>query len=298
MGILSKYASEQKIVSILNVTNIVIHQNVSSIKDNLVMDILFECEHDLSDEVEWSVTYVGSSITDRYDQVLTEVVNEHPITKGKHQIRLDCSAPDLTKVPENDRLGTSVLSVRGKYRGQEFIHAGYYIKNEYPASEVKLIQEWNQAEEKFLAQLEKKFEREEEEETKEEVLVVMPLVQIDKLQRVFLNDKPPRVTRHPIEWFTAEEQQTISLLQNEEAEEVDLKTETIKIDQNKHLTVLEQIQNYTTEDEEEDEDYMENEDSSSLSSGSEQEEEQEEDDNDSLMEELEENNTSIEIPSF
>lgn len=82
--------------------------------------------------------------------------------------------PDPSKIPEGDIVGVTVLLLTCSYRGQEFIRVGYYVNNEYI-----------------------------DEELREEPPA---RVQLDKLQRVILADKP-RVTKFPINFDQDKEEE-------------------------------------------------------------------------------------------
>lgn len=73
--------------------------------------------------------------------------------------------PDVSRIPEEDVIGVTVLLLTCSYRGQEFIRVGYYVSNDYV-----------------------------DESLREEPPV---RVLIDKVQRNILADKP-RVTKFPI----------------------------------------------------------------------------------------------------
>ena len=73
--------------------------------------------------------------------------------------------PELSKIPEEDIIGVTVLLLTCSYQGQEFIRVGYYVSNEYI-----------------------------EEALREEPPA---RVVIEKVQRNILSDKP-RVTKFPV----------------------------------------------------------------------------------------------------
>lgn len=78
--------------------------------------------------------------------------------------------PNPDMIPDEDKVGVTVVLVTCSYRGREFVRVGYYVNNDYA--------------DPFL--LENPPNR----------------VDITKLQRNILADKP-RVTRFPIDWTPA-----------------------------------------------------------------------------------------------
>lgn len=45
--------------------------------------------------------------------------------------------PNVSRIPENDAIGVTVVLLTCLYRGQEFIRVGYFINNEYSDPELK-----------------------------------------------------------------------------------------------------------------------------------------------------------------
>lgn len=75
--------------------------------------------------------------------------------------------PDVSRIPEQDALGVTIVLLTCSYRGQEFVRVGYFINNDYSDQELR-----------------------ENPPTK-------PL--FDKMTRNILSSKP-RVTRFKINW--------------------------------------------------------------------------------------------------
>ncbi|KAK4776243.1 hypothetical protein SAY87_024204 [Trapa incisa] len=78
---------------------------------------------------------------------------------------MQADPPDPSKIREEDIIGVTVLLLTCSYLGQEFVRVGYYVNNDYENEQLR-----------------------EEPPSK---------VQIDKVQRNILSDKP-RVTKFPI----------------------------------------------------------------------------------------------------
>lgn len=45
--------------------------------------------------------------------------------------------PNVSRIPENDAIGVTVVLLTCSYRGQEFIRVGYFINNEYSDPELR-----------------------------------------------------------------------------------------------------------------------------------------------------------------
>lgn len=87
---------------------------------------------------------------------------------GINKFVLEADPPDVSKIPEGDVLGVTVVLVTCSYREKEFVRVGYYVNNEYT------------------------------EPYDEEVGPPRPL-DLEKVRRCVLAEKP-RVTRFPISW--------------------------------------------------------------------------------------------------
>lgn len=93
-----------------------------------------------------------------------------PVPVGTNKFVFQSDAPNPELIPDEDKVGVTVVLVTCSYRGREFVRVGYYVNNDYA--------------DPFL--LENPPSR----------------VDITKLQRNILADKP-RVTRFPIDWTPA-----------------------------------------------------------------------------------------------
>eukprot|EP00906_Rhabdomonas_costata_P003539 RCo005394 len=150
----------------VQVTNVVLLQNPARYTDELNFHIRFDAFEELSDDLEWKLVYVGSSESEKYDQILEDVV-VGPVTVGPNEFVLTAPAPDHTKIPPADVLGVTVILLICTYKDQEFIRVGYYVNNDY--------------------------ESEQDRENPPEKVV------IEKVMRNVLVEQP-RVTTHSIEW--------------------------------------------------------------------------------------------------
>lgn len=104
-----------------------------------------------------------------YDQELDSVlVGPLPIGVNKFQFKAD--APNLTRIPNSEIIGVTVILLSCSYDEREFVRVGYYVNNEYT----------------------------------DEALALDPPTKpvIEKVQRQILAEKP-RVTRFAIKWYAA-----------------------------------------------------------------------------------------------
>ena len=65
-------------------------------------------------------SYVGSSESDEYDQVLDSVL-VGPMEVGGYKIVFQAEAPDPRRIPPNDILGVTVILLSCSYNEKEFI---------------------------------------------------------------------------------------------------------------------------------------------------------------------------------
>lgn len=150
----------------VHITNIVVLDNPSSFLNPFQFELTFECIEELKEDLEWKMIYVGSAESEEYDQVL-DTIYVGPVPEGRHIFVFQADPPDVTRIPEQDVLGVTIVLLTCSYRGQEFVRVGYFINNDYADPELK------------------------------EMPPVRP--QFDKLSRNILASKP-RVTRFKINW--------------------------------------------------------------------------------------------------
>nr|AEE62626.1 unknown [Dendroctonus ponderosae] len=116
--------------------NITVMDNPSPFLNPFQFEITFECIEELKEDLEWKMIYVGSAESEEYDQVLDSVY-VGPIPEGKHMFVFQADPPNVSRIPENDALGVTVVLLTCSYRAQEFIRVGYFINNEYSDPELK-----------------------------------------------------------------------------------------------------------------------------------------------------------------
>lgn len=134
--------------------NITVMDNPSPFLNPFQFEITFECIEELKEgnvvlilrlavfvivvvvDLEWKMIYVGSAESEEYDQILDSVF-VGPIPEGKHMFVFQADPPNVTRIPENDAIGVTVVLLTCSYRSQEFIRVGYFINNEYSDPELK-----------------------------------------------------------------------------------------------------------------------------------------------------------------
>lgn len=83
------------------------------------------------------ITYVATTVTDIYDQVLCEETVEE-IPEGVVEFDLECKVPDLSLVPREYLLGlTSIILVFSTPERKEFARIGYFVKVDYPGVQIR-----------------------------------------------------------------------------------------------------------------------------------------------------------------
>lgn len=121
----------------VHITNVVVLDNPSPFLNPFQFELTFECIEELKEDLEWKMIYVGSAETEEHDQVL-DTIYVGPIPEGRHMFVFQAPPPDVTRIPENDALGVTVVLLTCSYRGQEFVRVGYFINNEYNEGEPEL----------------------------------------------------------------------------------------------------------------------------------------------------------------
>ncbi|XP_055380689.1 histone chaperone asf1 isoform X2 [Condylostylus longicornis] len=80
--------------------------------------------------------YVGSAESEEYDQIL-DTIYVGPVPEGRHIFVFQAEAPDVTKIPEQDAVGVTIILLTCSYRGQEFVRVGYFVNNDYGEQELR-----------------------------------------------------------------------------------------------------------------------------------------------------------------
>ncbi|RCN42925.1 Anti-silencing protein, ASF1-like protein [Ancylostoma caninum] len=120
----------------VNVCSVNILDNPSTFTAQFKLEITFEVFEYLPNDLEWELVYVGSAKSSSYDQVLDSAL-VGPVPEGRHKFVFAVDAPDPSKIPVQDLVGVTVLLLRCKYNGQEFINLGWFVSNDYEDPELK-----------------------------------------------------------------------------------------------------------------------------------------------------------------
>lgn len=120
----------------VHITNVVVLDNPSSFLNPFQFELTFECIEELKEDLEWKMIYVGSAETEEFDQVL-DTIYVGPVPEGRHIFVFQADPPDVTRIPEQDALGVTVVLLTCSYQGQEFVRVGYFINNDYTDPELK-----------------------------------------------------------------------------------------------------------------------------------------------------------------
>lgn len=91
-----------------------------------------------------------------------------PVPVGVNKFVFEADAPNLTRIPNSEIIGVTVILLTCSYDGREFVRVGYYVNNEYTEPEL------------------------------DENPPAKPV--IEKIRRNILAEKP-RVTRFAIKWY-------------------------------------------------------------------------------------------------
>ena len=73
---------------------------------------------------------MGSSNSSELDQDLDSLL-VGPVPVGISKFVFTADPPDLSRIPDSELLGVTVILLTGCYDGREFVRVGYYVNNEY-----------------------------------------------------------------------------------------------------------------------------------------------------------------------
>lgn len=114
----------------INVTNVVVLDNPTAFTNPFQFEITFECLRNLSSDLEWKLTYVGSADSEENDQELDSVL-VGPVPLGINRFVFQAPCPDVSRIPDADLIGVTVVLITCSYRSHEFLRIGYYVNNDY-----------------------------------------------------------------------------------------------------------------------------------------------------------------------
>lgn len=123
-------------MSIVSLINVEVLNNPAKFTDPYEFEITFECLEPLKEDLEWKLTYVGSSTSFEHDQELDSLlVGPVPVGLNKFVFTADPPSPDL--IPASELVSVTVILLSCSYRDQEFVRVGYYVNNEYDSEELR-----------------------------------------------------------------------------------------------------------------------------------------------------------------
>uniref|UniRef100_A0A2M4AYP3 Putative histone chaperone asf1 n=1 Tax=Anopheles triannulatus TaxID=58253 RepID=A0A2M4AYP3_9DIPT len=120
----------------VHITNVVVLDNPSSFLNPFQFQLTFECIEKLEEDLEWKMIYVGSAESEAFDQVL-DTIYVGPVPEGRHIFVFQAEPPNVSRIPEQDAVGVTVVLLTCSYRNQEFVRVGYFINNEYADPELR-----------------------------------------------------------------------------------------------------------------------------------------------------------------
>jgi len=123
-------------MSIVSVLGINVLNNPAKFMDPYEFEITFECLEPLKEDLEWKLTYVGSSRSLDHDQELDSVL-VGPVPVGVNKFILTADAPSPELIPANELVSVTVILLTCSYKQREFVRVGYYVNNEYDQEELR-----------------------------------------------------------------------------------------------------------------------------------------------------------------
>ncbi|OAQ66477.1 histone deposition protein Asf1 [Pochonia chlamydosporia 170] len=122
-------------MSVVSLLGVKVLNNPAKFTDKYEFEITFECLEGLEKDLEWKLTYVGSATSDQYDQELDSLL-VGPVPVGVNKFLFEADAPKITRIPDAEVIGVTVILLTCAYDGREFVRVGYYVNNEYDSEEL------------------------------------------------------------------------------------------------------------------------------------------------------------------
>ncbi|KAF7683637.1 Histone chaperone ASF1 [Astathelohania contejeani] len=118
-------------MSVLSLKEIKLKKTQQRLMEPIIFDLVMDCSHEISDDIEFTIVYSGHPETDKYDQVIcNELIG--PIPQGRIGFSLETTPPVVENIAEDQLFGVTSVILIGKYRGRQFIRIGYFVRVEYP----------------------------------------------------------------------------------------------------------------------------------------------------------------------
>ncbi|KAF8821702.1 anti-silencing protein, ASF1 family protein [Cardiosporidium cionae] len=135
----------------INVTRISVKNNPAPLMTPFKFHITFESLHELLEDVEWRIIYVGECNSLPDDSVNEEIngasqppgeieldcVALGPIKRGVLSFEFAVKPPDFAQMDPESILGMQAILVTASYKKQEFIRIGYFLNNAYMNSALR-----------------------------------------------------------------------------------------------------------------------------------------------------------------
>ena len=110
--------------------------NPARFTDPYEFEITFECLESLKHDLEWKLTYVGSSRSLDHDQELDSIL-VGPVPVGVNKFVFSADPPSAELIPASELVSVTVILLSCSYDGREFVRVGYYVNNEYDEEELR-----------------------------------------------------------------------------------------------------------------------------------------------------------------
>ncbi|ODQ79242.1 hypothetical protein BABINDRAFT_14212 [Babjeviella inositovora NRRL Y-12698] len=123
-------------MSIISLLGINVLSNPARFTDPYEFEITFECLEPLKEDLEWKLTYVGSSRSLDHDQELDSIL-VGPVPVGVNKFLFTAEPPSPELIPASELVSVTVILLSCSYAGREFVRVGYYVNNEYDSEELR-----------------------------------------------------------------------------------------------------------------------------------------------------------------
>lgn len=123
-------------MSIVSLLGIKVLNNPAKFSDSYEFEITFECLEPLKNDLEWKLTYVGSSRSLEHDQELDSIL-VGPVPVGVNKFVFSADPPSAELIPASELVSVTVILLSCSYDGREFVRVGYYVNNEYDSEELR-----------------------------------------------------------------------------------------------------------------------------------------------------------------
>eukprot|EP01100_Stratorugosa_tubuloviscum_P006107 TRINITY_DN2650_c0_g3_i1.p1 TRINITY_DN2650_c0_g3~~TRINITY_DN2650_c0_g3_i1.p1 ORF type:complete len:155 (-),score=71.13 TRINITY_DN2650_c0_g3_i1:106-570(-) len=122
-------------MSMVTVTEIkLLSANPAPFRELMTFEISYEALKDLPEDLDWKISFIPSA--NSQDDQLLESVLVGPVPASSQKFVIEVPAPDADKIPTQDLIGVSVLMISCAYKNQDFVHIGFFVRNEYDNQEM------------------------------------------------------------------------------------------------------------------------------------------------------------------